>query len=36
MPKETRPSYGEKLVCSDNPGQNIWNKLKKSTKTWQD
>ena len=24
------------FVCSDNPGQNIWNKIGKSNKTGQD
>ena len=28
--KETGPSYDQKLVCSDNPRQNIWNKAKSS------
>ena len=28
--------YDEKVVCSGNPGQNIWNKLKKSIKIGQD
>ena len=34
--KETGPSYGQKFVCSDNPGQNIWHKVKKSSKIGQD
>ena len=34
--KETGPNYGQKLVCSDNPGQNIWHKVKKSSKIEQD
>ena len=33
--KETGPSYGQKCVCSDKPGQNIWQKLKKSSKIGQ-
>ena len=34
--KETGPSYGQKFVCSDNPGQNIWHKVKKFSKIGQD
>ena len=34
--KETGPSYSQKFVCSDNPGQNIWQKVKKSSKIGQD
>ena len=34
--KETGPSYGQKFVCSDNPGQNICQKVKKSSKIGQD
>ena len=34
--KETRPSYGQKCVCSENPGQNIWHKVKKYIKIGQD
>ena len=34
--KEAGPCYDQKPVCSDNPGQNIWNKVKKSSKTGQD
>ena len=34
--KETGPSYGQKFVCSDNPGQNIWHKVEKSSKAGQD
>ena len=34
--KETGPRYDEKPVCSDNPGQNICNKVKKSSKIGQD
>ena len=33
---ETGPSYGQKYLCSDNPGQNIWHKVKKYSKTGQD
>ena len=34
--KETGLSYGQKFVCSDNPGKNIWNKIKKFSKIGQD
>ena len=34
--KETGPNYGEKFVSSDNPGQNVWHKVKKSSKIGQD
>ena len=34
--KETGPSYGQKFVCSDNPGQNIWQRVKKYSKIGQD
>ena len=34
--KGTGPSYGQKSVCSDNPGQNFWEKVKKPSKTEQD
>ena len=34
--KETGPSYGQIFVCSDNPGQNIWQKVKKYSKIGQD
>ena len=34
--KETGPSYSQKLVCSDNPGQNIWHKVKKYSKIGQE
>ena len=34
--KETGPSYGQTFVCSDNPGQNSWHKVKKSSKIGQD
>ena len=30
--KETGPSYSQKIVCSDNPGQNNWQKIKKYSK----
>ena len=33
---ETGPSYGQKCLCSENPGQNIWHKVKKYSKTGQD
>ena len=34
--KETGLNYDYKFVCSDNPGQNIWHKVKKSSKIGQD
>ena len=34
--KETGLSYGQKLVCSDNPEQNILHKVKKASKIGQD
>ena len=34
--EETGQSYGQKSVFSDNPGQNIWQKLKKFSKIGQD
>ena len=34
--KKTGPSYDQKFVFSDNPGQNIWNKIEKSSKPGQD
>ena len=34
--KETGSNYSQKYVCSDNPGQNTWHKLKKSSKIGQD
>ena len=34
--KETGPSCGQKFVRSDNPGQNIWYKVEKSSKVGQD
>ena len=34
--KETGPNYGEKFASSDNPGQNVWHKVKKSSKIGQD
>ena len=34
--KETGLSYGQKFVYSDNPRQNIWQKVKKSSKIGQD
>ena len=33
--KETGPSYDQKCACSDNLGQNIWNKIEKSSKYGQ-
>ena len=33
--KKTGPSYGQKVVSSDNPGQNILKKVKKSSKIGQ-
>ena len=34
--KETGHSYGQKIVSSDNPVQNIWQKVKKPSKIGQD
>ena len=34
--KETGPNYSQKYVCSDNPGQIMWHKVKKSSKIGQD
>ena len=34
--RETGPSYGKTFVCSDNPGQNIWHKVKRYNKIGQD
>ena len=34
--KGTGPSKDQKFACSDNPGQNIWTKLEKSSKTGQE
>ena len=34
--KETGPNCGQKYFCSDNPGQNSWHKVKKSSKIRQD
>ena len=31
--KETGPSWNQKIACSVNPGQNIWNKTVKSNET---
>ena len=31
--KGTGPSWNQKLACSVNPGQNIWNKIVKSNET---
>ena len=33
--KKTGPSSDQKLVCSDNHWENIWNKIKKSSKSGQ-
>ena len=33
--KETGPSYGKKFVCSDNSGQNVWQKVKRYNKIGQ-
>ena len=30
---KTGPSQDENFVCSDNPGQTIWNNIDKSSKT---
>ena len=32
----TGPYYDQKFACSYNPGQNIWNKMKQSSKTGQE
>ena len=32
---ETGQSFNQKIVFSDIPGQNIWNEVKKSSKTGQ-
>ena len=34
--KETGLNYSQKFVCSENPGQNIWKKVKKSNNIRQD
>ena len=34
--KETGSSYSQKFICSDNPRQTIWQKVKKSSKIGQD
>ena len=34
--KATGPNHDKKVAWSDNPGQNIWNKIKKSNKIGQD
>ena len=34
--KETGTSHDNIYACSDNSGQNIWNKLEKSSKIGQD
>ena len=30
------PSWDQNFVCSGNPGQNIWKKMEKSSKTGQE
>ena len=34
--KKTGPNYDQNIVCTDNPGQNIWDKIEKFTKTGQE
>ena len=34
--EEIGSSYDQKFVCSHNPGENIWNKVQKSSKIRQD
>ena len=34
--EETGSSYDQKFACSDNLKQNIWNKIKKSSKIEED
>ena len=34
--RETEQIYDQEFTCSDNPGQNIWNKIEKSSKIGQD
>ena len=34
--KQTGSNYGQNVVCSDNPGQSISHKVKKSSKIGQD
>ena len=34
--KETGLSYDQKFLSSENPRQNIWNKMEKSSKIRQD
>ena len=34
--KETVPGKDQKCACSDNSGQNIWNKVEYSSKTGQE
>ena len=34
--KGTGLSYDQRFACSDNPGQNIWNKVEKSSKIAQE
>ena len=33
---KTGPNYDQNIVCTDNPGQNIWDKIEKFTKTGQE
>ena len=33
--KKTGPSEDQNFLCSDNPEQNIWNKIEKSSKIGQ-
>ena len=34
--KETAPINDQKFACSDDPRQNIWNKMEQSSKTGQE
>ena len=34
--KETGPRYGKIFICSDNSGQNIWNKVRTHNKIGQE
>ena len=34
--KEAGPRKDQNLACSDNPGQDIWNKMEQSSKTGQE
>ena len=33
---KTGPSKEKNFICSDSPGQNIWNKIEKSSESRQD